>query len=92
MQFLTSFFDKDDVRVTTHYHEDSFVSSMYSVIHEGGHALYDTGSPEEFADGADLVIMPRNIAVQRIGHARKDEDGKFTLHYNWDWKIFEPLK
>ena len=23
---------------------------------------------------------------------RKDKDGKFTLHYNWDWKIFEPLK
>ena len=23
---------------------------------------------------------------------RKDKDGKFTLPYNWDWKIFEPLK
>lgn len=23
---------------------------------------------------------------------RKDEDGKFTLHYNWGWNIFETLK
>ncbi len=30
-----------DCRITTHYHEDNLLSSMYSVIHEGGHALYD---------------------------------------------------
>ena len=30
---------RDDCRVTTHYHEDDWRSSMYSVIHEGGHAI-----------------------------------------------------
>ena len=30
---------KDDCRVTTHYHEDDWRSSMYSVIHEGGHSI-----------------------------------------------------
>lgn len=34
-------FSKDDVRITTHYHEKDFLSSMFSVIHEGGHALYE---------------------------------------------------
>ena len=38
-----------DERITTHYHEDDFSNSMYSVIHEGGHALYDTGSAPELA-------------------------------------------
>jgi carboxypeptidase Taq len=38
-----------DERITTHYHEDDFASSMYSVIHEGGHALYDTGSEADLA-------------------------------------------
>ena len=38
-----------DERITTHYYENDFVSSMYSVIHEGGHALYDTGSADELA-------------------------------------------
>ena len=38
---FTTGFSKDDVRITTHYHEKDFTSSMYSVIHEGGHALYE---------------------------------------------------
>lgn len=38
-----------DERITTHYHPDNFSSSMFSVIHEGGHALYDTGSRSEYA-------------------------------------------
>ncbi len=35
----------DDVRITTHYYEDNFAASMYSVLHEGGHALYDQNYP-----------------------------------------------
>lgn len=38
---FTTEFSKCDVRITTHYHEDQLTSSMYSVIHEGGHALYE---------------------------------------------------
>ena len=33
--------NKWDVRITTHYHEEDPFTSMYSVIHEGGHALYE---------------------------------------------------
>ncbi len=33
--------NKWDVRITTHYYEDDPFSSMFSVIHEGGHALYE---------------------------------------------------
>ena len=47
--FTTSLGSHFDERITTHYYEDDFVSSMYSVIHEGGHALYDTGSADELA-------------------------------------------
>ncbi len=45
---FTNNFSRYDVRVTTHYYEDNVVSSMYSVIHEGGHALYELGSGEEY--------------------------------------------
>jgi carboxypeptidase Taq len=31
----------DDVRVTTHYYPDSYTSSIFSVLHETGHALYE---------------------------------------------------
>lgn len=40
---FTTGFNNKDVRITTHYYEDAVASSMYSVIHEGGHALYELG-------------------------------------------------
>ncbi len=47
--FTTSLGSHLDERITTHYYEDDFASSLYSVIHEGGHALYDTGSDDSLA-------------------------------------------
>lgn len=44
--FTTEFGSHLDERITTHYLPDDFSSSLFSVIHEGGHALYDTGSDE----------------------------------------------
>ena len=38
-----------DVRVTTHYHRDDFSASLFSVMHECGHALYDTGCDDDLA-------------------------------------------
>lgn len=40
-------FNNKDVRITTNYQEDNLVDSMYSVIHEGGHALYELGICDE---------------------------------------------
>jgi carboxypeptidase Taq len=37
--FTTGYYD--DVRITTHYYEDNFASSIFSVLHEAGHALYE---------------------------------------------------
>jgi len=42
----TTNFNNKDVRITTHYHEDNLVSSMFSVIHEGGHAIYELGADD----------------------------------------------
>ncbi len=47
--FTTSIGSHHDVRITTHYQRDNFASSMFSVIHEGGHALYDMNSADELA-------------------------------------------
>ncbi|MBI2335641.1 MAG: carboxypeptidase M32 [Deltaproteobacteria bacterium] len=37
-----------DVRITTRYQDDHFVSALMGVIHEGGHALYEQGRNEKF--------------------------------------------
>lgn len=31
----------DDVRITTHYHPNNFASSIFSILHESGHAIYE---------------------------------------------------
>ena len=38
----------DDVRITTHYHLAEWTSSVFSVLHETGHALYEQGLPQEW--------------------------------------------
>lgn len=37
--FTTGYYS--DVRITTHYYPDNFASSIFSVLHESGHALYE---------------------------------------------------
>ena len=37
--FTTGYYD--DVRITTHYYPNNFASSIFSVLHETGHALYE---------------------------------------------------
>jgi len=44
--FTTGYYD--DVRITTHYYPNKFVSSIFSVLHEGGHALYEQDLKQEW--------------------------------------------
>jgi len=44
--FTTGYFD--DVRITTHYYEDNFASSIFSTLHEGGHAIYEQNLNREW--------------------------------------------
>lgn len=49
-----------DTRITTRFGADDFLESMYAVLHETGHALYQQGLPEEQADqpvGGSLGMM-----------------------------------
>lgn len=44
--FTTGYYD--DVRITTHYYEDQFASSVFSVLHEAGHAIYEQNLNQDF--------------------------------------------
>lgn len=47
---FTSDISEFDARVTTHYYENLFVSNIYSIIHEGGHAIFmQNERPEDHA-------------------------------------------
>ena len=67
----------DDVRVTTHYYENNLVSSMFSVLHEGGHALFGQNTPrahyKHFIDGEKTLGMHESVSrfyENRIGRSR----------------------
>ncbi len=38
----------DDVRITTHYYPENVASSIFSVLHETGHAIYEQNLPQEW--------------------------------------------
>lgn len=59
---------KDDARVTTHYYPTNFLSSMFSIIHECGHALFMQLQPAEDYDHDinDLQTMGMHESVSRF--------------------------
>ena len=58
---------KNDIRVTTHYYPDQFLSSVYSIIHECGHALFDQNQPAENAQHhLDNKTMGQHESVSRF--------------------------
>ena len=46
---FTTNLHKNDVRITNHFYPDNFTSSIFTVIHEGGHALYEQDIDDEIA-------------------------------------------
>lgn len=40
-------FSKNDIRITTKYLEEDLTSNLYSVVHEGGHAMYGLSIGDE---------------------------------------------
>ncbi|MDR2168476.1 MAG: carboxypeptidase M32 [Clostridiales bacterium] len=50
---------KTDVRMTTRYDENDFISSFYSILHESGHAIYEQSVCDEISD----TILSRGISM-----------------------------
>ena len=71
-----------DTRVTTHYYPTQFASSMYSIIHEGGHALFDQNQPQENHD--HFIIEGKTLgmheSVSRFYENRIGRSGSF-IHF-----------
>ena len=40
--------DPDDTRITTRYNPQAFLESMFAVLHETGHAMYEQGLPVDW--------------------------------------------
>lgn len=73
-----------DVRITTRYKDSDFIESLYSVIHETGHALYEQGRPHgELGDLPVAESLTMGIhESQSLFWERMIAQGKpFCAHY-----------
>ena len=52
-------FNNKDVRITTNYQEANVADSMYSVIHEGGHAMYEL----QIADDIQYTCLAGGVSM-----------------------------
>ncbi len=79
---------RNDVRVTTHYYPDYFASSMYSIIHEGGHAVFGQNQPEIHHDRfiANQMTLGMHESVSRFYENRIGRSREFID------RIFEKTK
>ena len=85
---------RNDVRVTTHYHPDAFAASMYSIVHEGGHALFGQLQPARHHDHhiANRMTMGMHESVSRFYENRIGRSEPFiSLIYDKAREIFPGL-
>lgn len=61
MHPFTTNFNNKDVRITTFYRDDDVRSSIFSCIHEGGHAIYEQDVPDELQH--TLVGMGASMGI-----------------------------
>jgi carboxypeptidase Taq len=76
-------FGNADVRVTTRIHTNAPQSAIFSSVHEGGHALYEQGSPDAFertplAGGATLGL---HESQSRLWENQVARSLPFWYHY-----------
>ncbi len=45
---FTTGISRDDVRLTNHYYENDLLSGVFSIIHEGGHGIFEQNVHERF--------------------------------------------
>ena len=65
---FTDHYGPNDVRVTTHYYEENFISNIFSTLHEGGHALFMQNEPKELYDNhcADNMTSAMHECISRF--------------------------
>lgn len=60
---FTTTLGKSDIRITTRYIEDFLASSMFSTIHESGHALYEMGIDPDPEYSGTRLAEPVSMAI-----------------------------
>ena len=79
---------KNDVRITTHYYDHQLTSSIFSVIHEAGHANYNHSIRDDLAD---TYVFDNISSGMHESQSRLFENYLGRSYHFWD-NLFEPMK
>ena len=73
-----------DVRITTRYSEDDFSSSLFGIIHEGGHALYEQGLDFQHYGSAacDAISLGIHESQSRLWENQVGRSRAFWEHWS----------
>ncbi len=75
-----------DVRITTRYKQRHFTSSLFSILHEAGHGIYEQGLP------AEAYGLPIGDAISLGIHESQSRMWENLVGRSWPfWEHFYPL-
>ena len=65
---FTDHYGAHDIRVTTHFYEENFISNIFSTLHEGGHALFMQNEPKEIYENhcSDNMTSAMHECISRF--------------------------
>ena len=74
----------NDCRLTTRYNEQDFTQSLYGIMHEAGHGLYDQGLPKEHFGTplGNAVSLGIHESQSRLWENHVGRDSSFWQHWH----------
>ena len=74
----------NDCRLTTRYNEQDFTQSLYGIMHEAGHGLYDQGLPKEHFGTplGNAVSLGIHESQSRLWENHVGRDPSFWQHWH----------
>ena len=72
-----------DVRITTRYNQQDFTASLFGIIHEGGHALYEQGLDSERygLPACDAISLGIHESQSRLWENQVARNGPFWEYW-----------
>ncbi len=90
---FTSTVGVDDIRITTRYEDPNVTSQLFTIVHEGGHAIYEMGACNGWIKGTSLgegVNMAFHESQSRLWENLVARSPQFWEHYFPIFKDYFP--
>lgn len=87
---FTNFLSHDDMRITTHFYPNLFLSAILSTIHEYGHALYGLQMDEQF-EGTTLNLLVGSAAHESQSRLLENHIGRSKAFWQANYDAFISL-